>query len=224
MWVLYIQHVYSYSIYNIYICGIYIYWLSHMYMMVYDIRSERMRKDGAFTLPCHLGSEFLSCPETLMACLVVALPASWESNDRCDFRASHPVTLKTAAKSRTAIEHLFQLRSARSLIWRFGWFGECFHADPANLTHDHKCYSDLKFKINLEEFEIPLLGIGLALCSGLACQVQVDLVTSIRQEVDPCFPGSCFEVEASVHPACAACLSVVSSGNKVCLLGYFPTQ
>lgn len=179
-----------------------------------------MRKDGAFTLPCHLGSEFLSCPETLMACLVVALPASWESNDRCDFRASHPVTLKIAAKSRTAIEHLFQLRSARSLIWRFGWFGECFHADPANLTHDHKCYSDLKFKISLEEFEIPLLGIGLALCSGLACQVQVDLVTSIRQEVDPCFPGSCFEVEASVHPACAACLSVVSSGNKVCLLGY----
>ena len=149
---------------------IYIYWLSHMYMQVYDIRSERMRRDGAFTLPCHLGSEFLSCPETLMACLVVALPASWESNDRCDFRASHPVTLKTAAKSRTAIEHLWQLMDGfelfaisqlrpASLIWRFGWFGECFPADPANLTHDHKCYSDLKFKINLEEFEIPLLGI-----------------------------------------------------------------
>lgn len=99
-------------------------------MQVYDIRSERMRKDGAFTLP-YLGSEFLSCPETLMARLVVALPASWESNDRCDFRASHRVTLKTAAKSRTAIEHLWQLMDGfelfaisqlrpASLIWRFG--------------------------------------------------------------------------------------------------------
>ena len=78
---IYIYIIYIYYIYMwvyticifIYIYIHYTYWLSHMYMQVYDIRSERMRKDGAFTLPCHLGSEFLSCPETLMACLVVAL-------------------------------------------------------------------------------------------------------------------------------------------------------